>query len=234
MSQTVAPQQPASRRFMTWMLRSPLHVFMGGIMLITVTGRKSGRAISTPVNYARDGDTLLVTSKADRTWWKNVRGGAKVTLLIDGKTYQADANAIEDHATVDRELLRFFRLIKRTIAGIIHLDKDGQPTQPEKFTQVAQSRVTIEYHSPRGTVSRAPLIEEAIMQLRLGFELDASVAHSRGEAVIDLDFSAVNGQAVVKVTNIKIDSTNVVLDVASRMLSQPLRDMLASAIEPGY
>jgi deazaflavin-dependent oxidoreductase (nitroreductase family) len=143
MSQTVTPKQPASRRFMTWMLRSPLHVFMGGTLLITVTGRKSGRAISTPVNYARDGGTLLVTSKADRTWWKNVRGGARVALLINGKTYQADANVIEDRAAVERELLRFFRLIRRTIAGI-HLDKDGQPTKPEKFAQVAQSRVMIE------------------------------------------------------------------------------------------
>jgi len=68
------------------------------------------------------------------------------------------------------------------------------------------------------------------MQLRLGFELEASVAHPRGEAVIDLDFSAVNGQAVVKVTNINIDSTNVMLDVASRMLSQPLRDMLGQEL----
>ena len=68
------------------------------------------------------------------------------------------------------------------------------------------------------------------MQLRLGFELEASVAHPRGEAVIDLDFSAVNGQAVVKVTNINIDSTNVMLDVASRMLAQPLRDMLSQEL----
>jgi deazaflavin-dependent oxidoreductase (nitroreductase family) len=132
---------------MTWMLRSPFHIFMGGMLLITVTGRQSGRAISTPVNYARDrsngGDTLLITSKTDRTWWKNLRGGAKVTVVINGKTYQADASVIEDHATVERELLRFFRLIKRTIAGI-HLDKNGQPTKPDKFAQVAQSRVVIE------------------------------------------------------------------------------------------
>jgi deazaflavin-dependent oxidoreductase (nitroreductase family) len=142
MSQTPPPKQPTSRRFMTFLLRSPLHIFMSGILLITVTGRKSGRAISTPVNYARDGDTLLVISKVDRTWWKNLRGGAKVTLLINGKTYQAAATVIEDRAAIERELLRFFRSIKRTIAGI-HLDKDGQPTQPEKFAQVVQSRVVI-------------------------------------------------------------------------------------------
>ena len=143
MSQTPIPPQPTSRRFMGWMLRSPFHVFMGGLLLITVTGRKSGHAISTPVNYARDGDTLLITSKADRTWWKNLRGGAPVTLLMNGKTYRAQATVIEDRTSVEQQLLHFFRLTKRTIAGI-HLDKDGQPTKPEKFAQVAQSRIVIE------------------------------------------------------------------------------------------
>ncbi len=54
---------------------------------------KADALISTPVNYvrdsARDGDTLLITSKADRTWWKNLRGGAPVTLFMNGKTYRA-------------------------------------------------------------------------------------------------------------------------------------------------
>jgi deazaflavin-dependent oxidoreductase (nitroreductase family) len=124
------------------MLRSPFHVFMSGILLITVTGRKSGRAISTPVNYVRDGETLLVTSRVERKWWKNLRGGASVMLLIHGKTYQADANVVEDRPSVEKELLRFFRLTKRTMAGI-HLDADGQPTKPEKFERVVQSRVIV-------------------------------------------------------------------------------------------
>ncbi len=68
------------------------------------------------------------------------------------------------------------------------------------------------------------------MQLRLGFELDASVAHPTGEAVIDLDFSATDGKAVVSVRSIQIDSSNVVLALASRMLSQPLREMLAQEL----
>lgn len=68
------------------------------------------------------------------------------------------------------------------------------------------------------------------MQLRLGFELDASVTRPKGEAVIDLDFSAVNGQIAVKVTNVKIDSSNVMLDLASRILSQPVREMLAQEL----
>jgi hypothetical protein len=68
------------------------------------------------------------------------------------------------------------------------------------------------------------------MQLRLGFELDANLTRSNGEALIDLDFSAANGQAVVTVRNVKIDSGNVVLDVGSRVLAQPLRTMLAQQL----
>lgn len=68
------------------------------------------------------------------------------------------------------------------------------------------------------------------MQLKLGFELAASVTQSTGEAVIDLDFSAANGKAVVTVRNVKIDSNNLVLDVGSRVLAQPLRTLLAQQL----
>jgi deazaflavin-dependent oxidoreductase (nitroreductase family) len=127
---------------MSWLLCSPFHVFMGGMLLITVTGRKSGRAISTPVNYVRDGDTLLITSTVDRTWWRNLRGGAPVTLVMNGKTYRADAITIEQLPEREQELLRFFRLTRHTIAGI-HLTPDGQPTKPEKFQRVVQKRIVI-------------------------------------------------------------------------------------------
>jgi hypothetical protein len=68
------------------------------------------------------------------------------------------------------------------------------------------------------------------MQLRLGFELDSNLTRSTGEAIIDLDFSAASGQAVVTVRNVKIDSGNVVLDVGSRVLAQPLRTLLAQQL----
>ena len=49
---------------MRFILRSPLHViFSSGIMLITFTGRKSGRKFTTPVRYLQDGDTVTVSSR---------------------------------------------------------------------------------------------------------------------------------------------------------------------------
>jgi hypothetical protein len=43
------------------LLRSPLHGIVGrSFMLITFTGRKSGRAYTTPVQYVQDSNTLYV------------------------------------------------------------------------------------------------------------------------------------------------------------------------------
>ena len=68
------------------------------------------------------------------------------------------------------------------------------------------------------------------MQLRLGFEAETSVMRATGEAVIDLTVSAVNSQAVITVRSVEIASSNVVLDLGSRVLAQPLRDILAKQI----
>ena len=41
--------------FMVWLLRSPLHKLASkNTLLITFTGRKSGKKYTTPVNYASD------------------------------------------------------------------------------------------------------------------------------------------------------------------------------------
>jgi deazaflavin-dependent oxidoreductase (nitroreductase family) len=70
----------------TALLHSPLHgLLSNGYMLITVTGRKTGRTYTTPVNYGRAGDTLTCFSKRDRTWWRNLRGGAPVTVWLRGR-----------------------------------------------------------------------------------------------------------------------------------------------------
>ena len=53
-------------------LRSPLHRAMSDkYLLLTFTGRKSGKRHTTPVAYLKEGETLLMT--ADSPWWKNLR-----------------------------------------------------------------------------------------------------------------------------------------------------------------
>ncbi len=56
------------------LLRSPLHGLMSSrYLLITFTGRKSGKQYTTPVAYLGEGDTIILTT--DSPWWKNLRGG---------------------------------------------------------------------------------------------------------------------------------------------------------------
>ena len=44
-----------------WLLRSPLHSLMDkSTILVTITGRKSGKKYTIPVSYMRDGDTLFM------------------------------------------------------------------------------------------------------------------------------------------------------------------------------
>ncbi|MDP4510072.1 nitroreductase/quinone reductase family protein [Nonomuraea turcica] len=81
----------------SWLLRSPLHDLLSRrIVLLTVTGRRSGAPIRLPVVYERDGDTLAVVSSPRRLWWRNLEGGAPVRLVLEG-------TARDGHATVRRE-----------------------------------------------------------------------------------------------------------------------------------
>lgn len=87
--------------FMKALLRSPLHgVISHQYMLITFTGRKSGRVYTTPVQYAQVGTTLYVITSENYTWWKNLRGGADVELRLRGRQVRGRANADTDPAAV--------------------------------------------------------------------------------------------------------------------------------------
>lgn len=62
--------------FMAWVLRSPLHgMLSNGMMLITITGRKTGKTYTTPVGYYVEGETLWVITSRERKWWRNLQGG---------------------------------------------------------------------------------------------------------------------------------------------------------------
>ena len=68
-------------------LRSPLHPLLSRpLMLLTVTGRRSGRAFTIPVGYGQDGDRLRVDLEwpERKRWWRNLRGGAPVSVLLRG------------------------------------------------------------------------------------------------------------------------------------------------------
>jgi deazaflavin-dependent oxidoreductase (nitroreductase family) len=69
-------------------LRTPVlqQLLSPGLILLTITGRKTGRTYSIPVGYQRDGDTLYVmVSKARRKqWWRNYVEPGRIEVRLRG------------------------------------------------------------------------------------------------------------------------------------------------------
>ena len=77
--------QRFGNRIVALLLRSPLHRLLGGgVMLVTVTGHRSGRRYTTPVQYERSDGELYAVSRRSRSWWRNLRGGAPVVVRVRG------------------------------------------------------------------------------------------------------------------------------------------------------
>ena len=76
------------------------------LVLLTTTGAKSGRQVTSPLLYLREGDTVYVIaskqgSAAHPAWYHNVVAHPQVTLEIGAERWDARARAL-DGAERDR------------------------------------------------------------------------------------------------------------------------------------
>lgn len=128
-----------------FLLRSPLHRLVSeSTLLITVRGRKSGRTYTTPVNYVRDGDKLLVVSRPERTWWRNLRDGAPVIVRLKGQVFAARGEVLDEPAERNAAFLTMLQRAPRYRRYLgIHLTEGGEPDDPEAFESVASQQVVV-------------------------------------------------------------------------------------------
>lgn len=66
------------------------------VLLLTTTGSKSGRRITVPLNYSRDGDDLVVVASAGGSsrhpaWFTNLVADPDVQIEQGGETFTARA-----------------------------------------------------------------------------------------------------------------------------------------------
>lgn len=96
-------------------------------MLITFTGRKSGKSYTTPISYLRDDD--MVTAFTGANWSRNLIDGAPVTLNIKNKEYQGQADVVADDKRAVAESLQNFLRTVRSDARFyqVKFDDDGEP-----------------------------------------------------------------------------------------------------------
>lgn len=90
----------------TRILRSPFHWLLSpGLMLLSYTGRVSGRHITIPVGYQRTEGrvTVLVSEAKTKRWWRNFREPGEVSLRIRGRALRGHAELVSPDAPAFRE-----------------------------------------------------------------------------------------------------------------------------------
>lgn len=86
-----------ANRVVSAVLRSPAHrVLSGAVDVIRYTGRRSGRRFSTPTQYARRGDEviILVGHPEAKRWWRNFRDDRDIDVLLERRWVPMRARAV--------------------------------------------------------------------------------------------------------------------------------------------
>ena len=129
--------------FMSWVLRSPFHGMLSdGMMLITITGCKTGKEYTLPVGYYREGEYLWVITSRDRTWWKNLKGGAEVGLLLKRKPVVAIAEPDLDEKSVEARMFEYVRHVPQA-AKSLDIRVENGSVNADDIARTAKDRLFI-------------------------------------------------------------------------------------------
>ena len=129
--------------FMSWVLRSPFHgMLSNGMMLITITGRKTGKKYTTPVGYYREDGYLWVITSRDRTWWKNLQGGAQVSLFLKRTPVTAFAEPDLDPVSVEARMVEYLKHVPQA-AKPMGIRMDNGVVNTDDIARTAKDRLFI-------------------------------------------------------------------------------------------
>jgi hypothetical protein len=135
---------PIGNYFIKAVACSPLHALLGdSLAVITVIGRRSGRALTTPINVVRQEEGWTATSLRSRTWWRNLRGGRTALLRIGGRQIDVRGEVLEDPQEAAAAFGIYFRQFPKYARFFdLKLEADGTPA-PAGIERLARERVLI-------------------------------------------------------------------------------------------
>lgn len=76
----------SSSRLLSFGLRHRLPGVRDSVALLRIRGVKTGHVYEIPVQYARDGDVVVVCARkaSSKTWWRNLRHPSQLSVWLDG------------------------------------------------------------------------------------------------------------------------------------------------------
>ncbi len=150
-------QRPLSRRLQArvmGILNVPMRVILRlpfptplakRIMLVSFTGRKTGKAYRQPVSYAQQGDTLLTPGGGK--WKLNLREDQPVQIRLRGHDVLAQPELVKDPDEIER-LIGIMSAANPTVGAFVGIPKgpDGRLDRTRLETAVKQGFRIVRWH----------------------------------------------------------------------------------------
>lgn len=128
-----------------WVLSGKSHSLMSRqLLLVSFTGRKTGRSYTTPVSYVRDGNELLIPGGGK--WWKNLAGGP-VSVRLKGSWMPVSPEVITESQGMSEVLERV--MVRNPAVPIftgIGRGQDGQPNPEDLERERRRGFVVVRLH----------------------------------------------------------------------------------------
>jgi deazaflavin-dependent oxidoreductase (nitroreductase family) len=109
-------------------LNSPLHgLFSSSVLVLYFRGRRSGRALRTPVRYLQKDAALLILTNGDAGWWPNFRAPAAVEVQLRGQRRKGEAIAVTAPDPQVRTAISEMLATHPADAAYLNIAKDSGP-----------------------------------------------------------------------------------------------------------
>jgi len=102
------------------------------VLLLTTTGRKSGKKRVTPLQYEEVGEDILIASArgAAADWYRNLEADPRVTVRVGNRSFQGLADPCADPAAIADFLAVRLERHPRMVTRIMR--SQGLPANPTR------------------------------------------------------------------------------------------------------
>lgn len=120
------------------------------LMLLYLTGRRSGRSYRQPVSYVRDGGSLLTPGGGN--WKLNLEPGRPERIRLDGRMVMVRPDLVDDADEIDKALMTMTALNPNTAKFIPIARQDDGHFEREGLTNaVAHGFRIVRWHLASAT-----------------------------------------------------------------------------------